>query len=158
MSSYCESIKSMNGAKLCNRTLTRLNPCERSERRFKRSLNRCDRLKCKLFLFFLKFFRQNKMSSNDNSSDDERKSERYGDEDYERSDVRDEEDGSESDCEDFPDVDELKEIFEELELKPGSREKKDWVNKMVEFYKEVEPEYENDERLISECLQWLKKC
>ena len=136
MSSYCEP--KMNGAK--------------------RSLNRCDRLKCKLFLFFLKFFRQNKMSSNDNSSDDERKSERYDDEDYERSDVRDEEDGSESDCEDFPDVDELKEIFEELELKPGSREKKDWVNKMVEFYKEVEPEYENDERLISECLQWLKKC
>ena len=147
MSSFCKR----------SLTLTRLNPCERSERS-ERSLNRCDRLKCKLFLFFLKFFRQNKMSSNDNSSDDERKSERYGDEDYERSDVRDEEDGSESDCEDFPDVDELKEIFEELELKPGSREKKDWVNKMVEFYKEVEPEYENDERLISECLQWLKKC
>ena len=61
------------------------------------------------------------MSSNDNSSDDERKSERYGDEDYERSDVRDEEDGSESDCEDFPDVDELKEIFEELDA-PGRHE------------------------------------
>ena len=88
--------------------------------------------------------------STDNSSDDERKSQHVEDES--------EASGSDYDDEDFPDVEELAEILDELQLKQGSREKKEWINEMVDFYTHVEPVFENDERIIRECLQWLKKC
>ena len=127
--------------------------CERSERR----LNVCDRVKCNLFLFFFKFLNPNKMSDTDRSSDDDDYLERKMSQHQELP-SGDESEEEDDDFEDIPDVEELQEILKELNLKSGSREKKDWIHKMLEFYNEVEPEFENDERIINECIHWLKKC